>query len=42
MSKGEVIVKEAMKMNPITVNTNTTVKDAAIIMRKKGIGNRPG
>ena len=39
MSKGHVLVKEAMKPKPITVKTKTTVKEAAEIMKKKGIGN---
>lgn len=39
MSKGYVLVKEAMKPNPITVKTHTTVKDAAVLMKKRGIGN---
>lgn len=28
-----------MKVNPVTVKSNTTVQEAAKIMRKKGIGN---
>ena len=39
MSKGNVLVKEAMKNNPVTVKTTTTVDEAAKIMKKKGIGN---
>ena len=39
MSKGMVLVKEAMKANPVTVKTKTTVKEAAELMKKKGIGN---
>ena len=37
--KGHVLVKEAMKVNPVTVKSNTTVQEAAKIMRKKCIGN---
>ena len=39
MSKGNVLVKEAMKNNPVTVKTTTTVEEAAKIMKKRGIGN---
>ena len=39
MSKGDVLVKEAMKTKPITVKPVTSVKKAAILMREKGIGN---
>jgi CBS domain-containing protein len=39
MNKGNVLVKEAMKTNPITVKTKTSVKEAADLMKKKGIGN---
>lgn len=39
MSKGSVLVKEAMKSNPVTVKPKTSVKEAAELMRKKGIGN---
>ena len=39
MSQGTILVKEAMKPNPVTVKPNTTVKEAAILMKKKGIGN---
>ena len=39
MNKGNVLVKEAMKMNPITVKTKTSVKEAAELMKKKSIGN---
>ena len=39
MSKGDILVKEAMKPNPITVNPKTSVKEAAVLMRKKSIGN---
>jgi len=39
MGKGMVIVKEAMKVNPVTVNPKTTVKEAAELMKNKGIGN---
>jgi len=39
MNKGNVLVKEAMKMNPITVKTKTSVEEAAELMKKKGIGN---
>ncbi len=38
MSK-EVIVKEAMKANPLIVEPDTTVLNAAIQMRKRKIGN---
>ena len=39
MSKGNVLVREAMKGNPFTVKPKTSVKEVAIIMREKGIGN---
>ena len=39
MSKGNVIVKEAMKSNPVTISPNTSVKEAAQIMKKRRIGN---
>ncbi|UCH72136.1 MAG: CBS domain-containing protein [Thermoplasmatales archaeon] len=39
MSKGYVLVKEAMKTNPFTVKPKTTVKEAAELMRNKNIGN---
>jgi CBS domain-containing protein len=39
MSKGSVLVKEAMKANPVTVKPKTTVKEAAELMRKRSIGN---
>jgi len=39
MSKGKVIVKEAMKMNPVTVSPDETVQHAAQLMRKHAIGN---
>ena len=39
MSKGNVLVKEAMKANPVTVKPKTSVKEVAKIMKKKGIGN---
>ena len=39
MSKGNVLVKEAMKVNPVTVNPKTSVKEAAELMKNKGIGN---
>ena len=39
MNKGVVLVKEAMKMNPITVKTTMTVQDAALLMRENKIGN---
>ena len=39
MSKGDVLVKETMKMNPITIKTQTSVKEAAILMKKKSIGS---
>lgn len=39
MSKGNVLVKEAMKPNPVTVKPKTSVREAAEIMKKKGIGN---
>jgi len=35
----KVIVKEAMKVNPITVKPDITVKEAAKIMKNKRIGN---
>ena len=39
ISKGYVLVKEAMKSNPVTIQPKTTVKDAAKIMKKNRIGN---
>lgn len=39
MSKGSVLVKEAMKANPVTVTPKTSVKEAAQLMKKKRIGN---
>ena len=39
MSKGNVLVKEAMKPNPVTVRPKTSVREAAEIMKKRGIGN---
>jgi len=37
--KNEIIVKEAMKANPVKVEANITVLEAAKIMKKKRIGN---
>jgi len=39
MNKRDILVKEAMKTNPITVKPEITVKEAAKIMKNKGIGN---
>ena len=39
MSKGKVIVREAMKANPITVSPDTTVQEVARLMKKNKIGN---
>jgi len=39
MSKGNVLVKEAMKANPVTVKPKTSVEEVAILMKEKGIGN---
>jgi len=39
MSKGNFLVREAMKMDPITVSPDTTVKQAAEQMKEKKIGN---
>jgi CBS domain-containing protein len=39
MSKGNVIVKEAMKAKPVTVQPETSVKDAARLMKEHKIGN---
>lgn len=39
MSKGNIIVREAMKVNPLTVKPKTSVEEAAIKMRDYGIGN---
>jgi len=39
MSKGNVLVKEAMKVKPVTVKPKTSVKEVAILMKEKGIGN---
>ena len=35
MSKGNVLVKEAMKPNPVTVKPKISVREAAEIMKKK-------
>jgi CBS domain-containing protein len=37
--KGEVIIKEAMKSNPIVVKPKITVLEAAKLMKEKKIGN---
>ena len=37
--KGEVIVKEAMKSNPVVVKPKITVLEAAKLMKEKKIGN---
>ena len=39
MSKGDVLVKETMKMNPITIKTEASVREAAVLMKKKSIGS---
>lgn len=39
MSKGNILVREAMKFNPLTVKPETSVEEVAIIMRDAGIGN---
>lgn len=39
MSKGYVLVKEAMKSNPVTVKPKTTVREAAKLMKKRKIAN---
>lgn len=39
MSKGKVIVKEAMKMEPVTVSPDETVQFAAQLMKEHKIGN---
>ena len=39
MSKGNILVREAMKFNPLTVKPDTSVEEVAIIMRDAGIGN---
>ena len=39
MNKGRIIVKEAMKMNPVTVTPSETVKHAASLMKTHNIGN---
>jgi len=39
MSKGNFLVREAMKVNPLTVKPLTSVEEVAIIMRDAGIGN---
>lgn len=39
MSKGNIIVREAMKVNPITVAPKTTVEEVAKLMKDFGIGN---
>lgn len=39
MSKGRIIVREAMKTNPIIVTPLTSVQDTAALMTKNKIGN---
>jgi len=39
MTKRDVLVKEAMKTNPVTIKPGVSVKEAAKIMKKRGIGN---
>ena len=39
MSKGNIIVKEAMKMNPISIAHNSSVKEAAVLMTKEKHGH---
>ena len=39
MNKGRIIVKEAMKIKPVTVLPSDTVKHAASMMNKHNIGN---
>jgi len=39
MNKGRIIVKEAMKMKPVTVLPSDSVKHAAFMMNKHNIGN---
>ena len=39
MKKGNVIVREVMKTNPVTVKLKTTVQEAAELMKINGIGN---
>jgi len=39
MSKGNILVKEAMKPNPVTVIPKASVREVAELMKKKGIGN---
>ena len=39
MSKGNYIVREAMKINLLTVKPNTTVKEVAELMKKRRLGN---
>jgi len=39
MNKGNVIVREAMKVKPVTVSPTTSVQDAAILMTQHKIGN---
>jgi CBS domain-containing protein len=39
MSKGNYIVKEAMKTNLLTVRPKTSIREVAILMKKNGIGN---
>ena len=39
MTEGKVLVKEAMNTKPVTINPETTVKNAAVLMREKDIGN---
>jgi len=39
MSKGKVMVREAMKANPVTVTPETTVQEVARLMKEHKIGN---
>ncbi|MFH1013924.1 MAG: CBS domain-containing protein [Thermoplasmatota archaeon] len=39
MSKGKIIVREAMRMKPVTLTPKDSVQDAAVLMTKHKIGN---
>jgi CBS domain-containing protein len=39
MNKGSVLVREAMKVKPVTVSPDTSVQEAAMLMTEHKIGN---
>ena len=38
MNKGNVLVREAMKVKPVTVKPKTSVEEVAILMKEKVLG----